>query len=103
MGYLIQCIMKIVEDGPMPDKAPEAVINARLEILGNVIDKYGINSADWDWATITENLLIQSLLNKSADVKEIAIQVITKIFLIVGQPVRELVNDPKYNLNPLLL
>ena len=32
-----------------------------------------------------------------------AIKVITQIFQIVGQPCREVVNSPEYNLNPLLL
>jgi len=72
--------MKIIEEGPMPDKAPDNVINARLEILSNVLDKYGINSEDWDWERITRDLLIQSLLNKSQEVKQMAIKVITQIF-----------------------
>jgi len=47
----------------LPDKAPQAIIQARLEILNLVLENYGINDKAWDWDLVFSNLVIPSFFN----------------------------------------
>lgn len=103
IGVLIHSILDITEKGPLPDKAPQAVIQARLEVLNLVLENYGIDDSSWDWDLVLQNLIIPSFFNQNPLVKTTAKSCATQMFSIVGEKVREMVNDPELNINPLLL
>lgn len=63
IGILIHSILDITEKGPLPDKAPWAVIMARLEILNLILEKFGIDAKSWDWDLVLSNLVIPSFFN----------------------------------------
>ena len=103
IGMLIHSILDITEKGPMPDKAPWAVILARLDLLKNILENYGIDDKAWDWDLVLNNLIVPSFFNQNPTVKEVAKRCTTLLFEIVGEPVREIINNPELGINPLLL
>ena len=85
--------MDVVEKGPSPDKQQWRIVLARLEILLHLIQEFGINPKAWDWRIIFNKLVAPSFFNQNQDVRLVAIEVTLAMYKIVGNEVKQMVQD----------
>ena len=90
---LTDSIMDFVEKGPSPDKQQWRIVLAKLEIMLHVIQEFGISPKAWDWRVILNKLVSPSFFNSNPDVRLVAIEVTLAIYKIVGNEVRQLVQE----------
>ena len=84
--------MEIVHKGAPPSKAPERIILGRLELLLYLLQQIGISEKNtWDYVHVLNELVVPSLLNQKSNVRWMAQQVISTLYQIKGEPVRDIV------------
>jgi hypothetical protein len=76
------------------DKQPARVVLARLEILANILSHFGYSKEnDWNWPKVFFMLVGPSLFHPSQDVRVLATEIIASMYEIIGEEVRDAVND----------
>ena len=91
-GKIIEAIMEIVYKGPSPSKAPERIILGRLELLLYLLQQIGINEKNtWDYVQVLNELVVPSLLHQKSNVRWMAQQIISVLYNINGDPVKDIV------------
>jgi centrosomal protein CEP104 len=103
IGDLIKGCMDIIErkDGITPDKQPNTILLARVEIILHILEEYGIDESLWDWYPVFTELIIPALFHQSQDIRLVAIEICVHLYKIIGDDIKIIINDVN-NLKPNL-
>ncbi|KRX06659.1 Armadillo-type fold [Pseudocohnilembus persalinus] len=100
VGELIKQALKICIEDPKfaslyvpPDKQPERVIKARLEVILSIVQEQGINEKEWQWTDVFIYLCVPSLFHPSNEVRLLSIELIIAMYLVIGEDVRNTLVD----------
>jgi hypothetical protein len=103
VGDLVKGCLDIVErqDGVTPDKQPNTILLARVEIILHILEEYGIDEALWDWYPVFTELIIPSLFHPSQDIRLVTVEICVLLYKTVGDDIKIIINDV-HNLKPNL-
>lgn len=100
VGELIKYCLKVCIEDPNfsslyvpPDKQPERVVKARLEIILSITQEQGIDERQWQWTDVFIYLCVPSLFHPSNEVRMLSIELIVAMYLVIGEEVRTTVMD----------
>lgn len=83
--------MKLVAKEPSLEKAPERALFGRLELLLMLLQQLpGRQRPTWDWQKVLHQFVTPSLLSQHSNVRWMAQQVITILYQLHGEVVRDI-------------